>query len=144
MQELDSVDNSSTGGQPSLQKGHDRSSFARLLDPSFALAAVFTVTYYAVILQPGMHDSLLHRYTAEHVVEYAIVALFFWGIIDILFKCSRFPREFRALKRQWLPPFQGREPIRNATSMRDQIHTLPVWQQETKIGRCLRELLDYI
>jgi biopolymer transport protein ExbB/TolQ len=115
-----------------------------MVDPTFLLAAVVTGIFYGIVLQPGMHGTLLHMYTTEHVVEYAIVALFFWGVIDVLFKCARFPREFAALRQDWFAPCRGREPVSNAVVLLDQLHTLPRRQQESKLGRCLRESLEIV
>lgn len=134
-------------GARSQQAGGQRTSrlaFLRMLDPSFMLAAVLTVIFYSIVLQPSMHGSILALYTTEHVVEYAIVALFIWGIIDILFKCCNFPREFRSLRLNWLPPCRGREPITNASLFLQTIRSLPRWQQETRLGRCLQETLEVI
>jgi hypothetical protein len=119
-------------------------SMLRMMDPSFVLAAVGTVVFYGIVLQPSMHGSVLHRYTTEHVVEYAIVALFIWGMIDICFKCARFPREFRALRAEWLPPCRSREPITVVESLLQRLRSLPKWQQESRLGLCLIEMLDII
>lgn len=128
-------------GEPS---GSHQASFLRMLDPTFLLAAISTVIFYAIVLQPSMHGSLLAQYTTEHIVEYAIVALFIWGTIDILFKCVRLPREFRSLRVDWLPPCRGREPISNAAILLQYLKSLPRWQQESRLGRCLRETLEVI
>src|SRR5580704_1832605 len=83
-------------------------------DPSFILAAVATAVFYAVVYLPSMKGTLLYHYTTEHAVEYVIVAVFIWGIIDIVWKFLAFPREIMALRQEWLPPRQGREPASNA------------------------------
>lgn len=116
----------------------------RLLDPSFMLAVICTGIYYGIMLQPAMHGSVLARYTTEHAVEYGIVFLFVWGVIDICLKCARFPREFNALRQSWLPPCRGREPVSNSVNLLQGLRNFPRWQQESKLGRCLRELLEYI
>ncbi len=131
------------GEQPASPQ-NSRLSFVRMLDPSFLLAAVCTVIFYSIVLQPSMHGSILALYTTEHVVEYAIVALFIWGMIDICFKCANFPREFRSLRVNWLPPCRGREPISHAAGLLEQLRSRPRWQQESRLGRCLRDTLEVI
>src|SRR5580704_18638196 len=92
-------------------------------DPSFILAAVVTGVFYYVIWLPSMRGTLLHHYTTEHAVEYVIVAVFIWGIIDIALKLLSFPREMLALREDWLPPRQGREPMTQAHVLLDQIRS---------------------
>jgi len=48
-----------------------------------------------------MHSTLLHRYTTEHPVEYVIVALFIWGLVDIGLKLMAFPKERWATRHDW-------------------------------------------
>src|SRR5262245_24758546 len=70
----------------------------RVLDPTFFIAGLCTFAFYYVIYQPTMQGSILHRYTTEHVVEHVIVALFIWGIIDLVKNFLSFPRELWALR----------------------------------------------
>jgi biopolymer transport protein ExbB/TolQ len=120
------------------------SSLLRALDPTFLLAAVCTGVFYSIVLQPFMHGTVLYNYTTEHAVEYVIVALFIWGIIDIVFKCAAFPNEFRSLQQEWLPPFQGREPIKNAAVLLHRLKSLPRWKQQSRLGRCLIAMLEFV
>ena len=131
-------------GAPASGRNNARTSVWRMLDPSFLLAGLGTVVFYGIVLQPSMHGTLLHQYTTEHIVEYAIVALFIWGLVDILFKYAHFPREFLALRQDFLPPSQGREPVSNAAQLLQQIRSLPRWQQESRLGRGLREMLEVV
>ncbi len=60
---------------------------------------------------------MLYRYTTEHAVEYVIVALFCWGLVDVLLKVAAFPKESLALRHEWLPQRHGREPAANAQAL---------------------------
>src|SRR5262245_34136541 len=55
----------------------------RSLDPSLFLTGICTAAFYTIMSLPSMKGSVLSHYTTEHVVEYVIVTLFIWGIIDI-------------------------------------------------------------
>jgi biopolymer transport protein ExbB/TolQ len=96
-----------------------------------------------MVLQPVMHGSLLHRYTTEHVVEYLIVVLFFWGVVDILQKLLAFPAEMMALRHDWLPRKLSREPVTNGQSYLEQIRSRPLWLKQSRIGRRLDEALAF-
>lgn len=116
----------------------------RALDPAILLGAAGTVAFYAVMHQPFMEHTLLHRFTTEHPVEYVIVALFIWGVVDIVLKLCSFPREKWALQQDLLPPRQGREPVANASLMLEQFLAQPQWLQETRAGRRLVRALEHI
>jgi len=70
----------------------------RHADPSFLIAAITTGVFYYIISLPSMRGTLLHHYTTEHAVEYVIVGVFIWGIIDIVLKLLSFPRDILALR----------------------------------------------
>jgi biopolymer transport protein ExbB/TolQ len=116
----------------------------RALDPSILLGAAGTVMFYAVMHQPFMEHTLLHRFTTEHPVEYVIVALFIWGLVDIALKLSSFPKEKWALQQEWLATKQGREPVANASAMLEDVLAKPQWLQETKVARRLVRALEYV
>ncbi len=86
----------------------------RALDGPFVLAAACTVAFYACMNTDRMRGTMIYRYTTEHAVEYVIVALSFWGVIDILGKLLAFPREMLALRHPMLPERKGREPATSA------------------------------
>ena len=116
----------------------------RALDPSFLLAAIGTVGYYSVMLQPEMHDTVLAKYTTEHAVEYAIVALFIWGCIDLVFKLLALPRELIATRHHWLPARAGREPASQAQVLLNHVRSKPAWLRNSRIGKRLQHALAYV
>lgn len=124
---------------------HDQNKWlVRALDPAFLMGAIATVAFYVVIHQPAMRDTMLYRYTTEHFVEYVIVALFIWGLMDVALKVLALPKEKLALRHDWLPTRQGREPASNATSLLDRVRSQPAWLQESKIGKRLVEALSFV
>jgi len=116
----------------------------RVLDGPFVLAAACTVAFYTWMHTDMMRGGLLYRYTTEHVVEYVIVALSFWGVIDILGKLAAFPRELMALKQPILPERHGREPAANAATLLAKIRELPPWVRNSRIARRYVEALQYV
>jgi biopolymer transport protein ExbB/TolQ len=116
-----------------------------LLDASFLIGALCTGIFYLVICSPQMQGSLLHRYTTEHLVEYVVVALSFWGLADVCGKLLSYPRQYLALRHQWFTSnWIGREPVANAEPMLEAIGQESSWLRESRIGRRLTEALDYI
>jgi biopolymer transport protein ExbB/TolQ len=113
-------------------------------DPSFILAAIVTAAFYYTVSLPSMRGTLWHHYTTEHAVEYVIVAIFIWGIIDILLKLLSFPREIVALRQTWLPSRQGREPMSQAQVLLDEVRARPRWLVESRVGRRLVGALEYV
>jgi biopolymer transport protein ExbB/TolQ len=113
-------------------------------DPSFILAAIATGIFYFVIWLPSLRGTLLHHYTTEHAVEYVIVGIFIWGIIDIALKVLSFPREIVAVRQDWLPPRQGREPMAQAHVLLDEVRARPRWLLESRVGRRLVGALEYV
>jgi hypothetical protein len=91
-----------------------------------------------------MRGTMLHHYTTEHSVEYVIVALFIWRIIDLVLKLLTFPREYLALRQEWLPPRRAREPVANANGLLAHVRAQPQWLQRSKIGKRLAEALGYV
>jgi biopolymer transport protein ExbB/TolQ len=116
-----------------------------VLDASFLLGAVCTAIFYAIIHSPGMHGTLLHRYTTEHLVEYVVVALSFWGIIDVIGKLLSYPREALALRHHWFPEsWIGREPVSNAEGLLESVNSQPKWLRDSRIGKRLAAGLEYV
>lgn len=121
-----------------------KSLLPRAFDPSFILAAIGTFAFYYVVYQPSMQGTILHRYTTEHAVEHVIVALFIWGIIDIILKFLSFPREILALRQDWLPPRQGRENAAAAAVHLNQVREKSRWLRDSKVGRRLIRALEFV
>jgi biopolymer transport protein ExbB/TolQ len=118
--------------------------FFRGIDPSFVLGALFTAALYMFVLQPSMKGTLLRLYTTEHAVDYVIVALFVWGLTDIGLKMLAFPKQFLALRQEWIPPRKGREPAAAAAKLLERVRMAPPWLQETKVCRRVATALEYV
>jgi biopolymer transport protein ExbB/TolQ len=116
----------------------------KALDPSFFLAILGTVAFYAIVHQPSMRQTMLYHYTTEHAVEYVIVALFIWGLVDVVLKMLSFPKELLALRQDWLPERTGREPAENAKQLLGHLTALPGWLQRSRAGRRLAAALGYV
>jgi biopolymer transport protein ExbB/TolQ len=116
----------------------------RALDPSFLVAAICTIAFYVVVHQPSMRDTLLYHYTTEHIVEYVIVALFIWGIVDVILKLLSFPSELIALRQDWLPARTAREPVENAKLLLERLGARPGWMQRSRVGQRLAQALGYV
>ncbi len=76
---------------------------------SFGLGMAVSLTYYVMLHQSFMKDSMLHAYTAHHATEYLIVILFFWANSELLLCFFRVQRERRHLDNTWLPARNGIE-----------------------------------
>jgi biopolymer transport protein ExbB/TolQ len=118
--------------------------FTRITDSSWVLGAVATATFYAIVLQPSMRGTILRRYTADNAVDYVIVALFMWGIFDVILKLFSFPAEVLALRQDWLPPRKGREPAANAAGLLENLRSRSRWLRESRVGRRLALALEYV
>ncbi len=114
------------------------------MDMSFLLGVAATGLFYTLVFFTPLHDTLLYRYTTEHAVEYVIVALFCWGLMDVLLKVIAFPNESLALRFDWLPQRHGREPISNAQELLDRVRSQPLWMQDTKVGKRLIAALGFV
>ena len=121
-----------------------KSSILRVLDVSFLLGAASTIGFYAVMLSPGMKGTLLHRYTTEHIVDYVIVSLFFWGLMDVLGKLLAFPREMAALRHEWIPGHVGREDASHAQALLEGIDAGPAWLKSSRMAKRLSKALEYV
>src|SRR5262245_6249105 len=104
-----------------------RTHLPRLTDPSLLLGALLTAAFYVLMFQPFMQGTLLRHYTTGHPVEYVIVALFIWGLVDIGLKLISFPKELMALRRNWLPPRRGRESVSVGAQLLAQVREQPKW-----------------
>jgi biopolymer transport protein ExbB/TolQ len=120
-----------------------KSLLPRSFDVSLALGVAGTVAYYAVILQPRFNGSLLQRYTAANPVDYVIVGLFIWGLIDLAIKAMAFPKELLSQREEWLPQRSGQEPIARATELLATIQARPQWLRESRLGSRIERALQY-
>lgn len=115
-----------------------------LSDPSLLLAIVATGIYYAVVFSPMMRGGILFNYTAQHAIEYVIVGMFMWGMIDVLLKVTGMPREFMAMSKQWIAPQSGRVPASQAKMMLDQVEANSPTLLESRIAQRIRQALSYV
>lgn len=116
----------------------------RMLDPSLILGGIFTVIFYAVVSHPAMHESILHRYTTEHLVDYVIVTLWIWGLTDIMLRMTGFPREMLAVRETWLPPRNGKDSPADAVRMLESIQSRPAWLRNSRVAKRVSAALDYL
>ncbi len=121
-----------------------RTGLVRAFDPAFALGTVLTVAFYVAVHQPAMQGTVLHLYTTEHAVEYVVIALFFWGVSDVLLKLLAFPREFRALRQHWLPERKGAELPSTAKGLLAGLSARANGLGDSRISRRLTRALGYI
>lgn len=113
----------------------------RIFDLPLAIGAVLSVIYYAIILQPVFADSMLAKYTTQHVVEYVVITFFLWGMTDVVFHIAGFPRDLTALRAQWFGRTTQREPISHALSYLQWVEQLPAGRRNSRLGRRFRQAL---
>lgn len=116
----------------------------RRFDPSLLLGVVGTLLFYGVVLQPGMRETTLAHYTTEHEVEFVIVALFIWGLVDITIKLLSLPREYMAAHHAWLPARVGREPASHAESLLQNVRERPHWLMQSRMRQRLTDSLTFV
>ncbi len=114
------------------------------LNLPFGVAVACTLAFYTVIHLPYFHDTLLHRYTTEHNVEYVIVWFFIWGVVDLVFRVTGMPKENAALRHQWLPPRQRNSPIGEAEKLYDLLQQQPESYRKSRIGQRYAKALQYL
>ena len=105
---------------------------------------VLTVGFYVIVGQEPLRSSALHTYTAEHAVQYVVVAFFFWGIVDVVFRACGFPLELMAMRQETLPERSGREPVQNARAMYAQLSARPDWFGNSRLGQRLLKALGHL
>ncbi len=115
-----------------------------LSDPSLLLAVPATGIYYAIMFQPEMQGTLLAKYTTEHMIEYVIVGMFMWGMVDVVLKLLTFPREFLALRQSWFPPRTGRVPIAAAAELLADVEEKPAALLESRLGQRITHALTFL
>ena len=116
---------------------------SRFLKTPALWGAVASVSFYAVVLQPKFHGTLVHKYTTEHITEYVIVVLFFWSSAHLILKFLGLGREREALAQDLIPSFTGPEPVTNAGLLLEKLDESP-WLLDTILGKRLRLALKYV
>jgi len=116
----------------------------RVFDPSLILGGLSTVAFYSVVSLPGIRETPLYHYTTEHAVEYVIVTLFLWGLCDIALRLCSFPKEFLAMRQQWLPEREGREPISQAAVLLQGLHQQRHWLLTSRVGQRISKALQFL
>lgn len=123
---------------------NSKSPLAKGLDLPFMTAAGITAAFYWFVHQDSMRDTLLHRYTTEHVVEYVVVGFFIWGLTDIFYRLLAYPREIAALRKDVIPARHAREPVANASMLKAHLAKQPQWVQESRYGQRINGALTYL
>lgn len=92
-----------------------KSFFIKLASSSVLWGLVATFLFYFGINTGAIRNETIVRYSTGHPVEYATIAMFWVGVLDLLLKTAFTKRERRALKRGVLfpPKKREREPISN-------------------------------
>ncbi|HEY2828172.1 MAG TPA: MotA/TolQ/ExbB proton channel family protein [Pirellulales bacterium] len=114
------------------------------VDLPMAVAALLTVAFYIIIYREVPKDSIIHRYTTEHVVEYVVVAFFIWGIVDVVFKLCGFPLEMLALRQPSLPDRSGKEPVSKSKILIADLNSRPKWFLDSRFGQRIVKALNYL
>lgn len=120
-----------------------KSLLPRSVDSSLLLGCGATAIYYAIMLQPSMHGTILGRYTTKNPVDYAITFLFLWSLIDLAIKCFAFPGEMLSLRHEWLPERNGQQPVSTAAALIPGETTLSGWQLRSRICGRISKVLQY-
>lgn len=121
-----------------------KSSLSKVLDLPLVVAAALTLAFFWFVTQESMQNTLLARYTTEHLVEYIIVGFFIWGLTDAAFRVMSFPRETLALRQEWLSARKTREPVSHAAACYAQLQKKPRWLQESRLGRRLAQAIAHL
>lgn len=126
-----------------MAQEHKKTSW-RLVDFSLPLALAATGIYYAVMFSPACRGSLLFHYSTEHPVDYVIVAMFIWGMLDLFLLVCSFPRELWALRQKWIPARTRRVPVTEATELLRQVEAYPPALLASRIGQRLTAGLSFV
>src|SRR3954469_12656274 len=116
----------------------------KAIDLPMVVAAALTVVFYIVIRQDSFKNSLIQRYTTEHIVEYVVVAFFIWGLVDVAFRLCSFPLELFALRQETLPARSSKDPVEKSKAMYASLLAQPKWFLESRFGQRLTKALGYL
>lgn len=111
---------------------------------AFMLGMAVTAVYYLIVHMPFMRDSILHSYTTHHITEYAIVALFFWANAEHFFCYRNASKEWRALRRNWLPAREGLESPERAGQLLDHLNKKHAIASETMMFHRIQAALRFV
>jgi biopolymer transport protein ExbB/TolQ len=70
--------------------------------------------------------------------------MFMWGLADAFLRALGFPRESFALRQEWLPPRERREPVERAAALYAVVQSKPLWLRNSRIGQRLLRALAYL
>jgi biopolymer transport protein ExbB/TolQ len=111
---------------------------------AFLVGMTLAGTILGVLSLPAFEGTDLRRYLLSHDVEKITLAMFCWGLADLLFKGLAFGRERRALRRAWLPESAGRQPVADAHGLLAHLETAPRSLQRTWLGERLHAGVEFV
>lgn len=115
--------------------------FSRVMASPFMWASALTVAFYGIIAQEAMQDTWLRRYTTEHTVEYFITAFFIWGLTEVAFRVSNYPREWRSLAALKSLGSQVSSAGSDAAAWQTQLAKQPAYIRESRYAQRLSKAL---
>ncbi|MCC7083690.1 MAG: MotA/TolQ/ExbB proton channel family protein [Pirellulales bacterium] len=127
-----------------MDRRPQKSSLPNFIDFPFLIAALLTTGFYVVLHQPFAAGSLLHRYTAEHLLQHVVVGFFLWGLVDAIWRGMLLPREVLALRQEWLPQRVLKDSVSRSADFLQALSAKPLWQQNTRLGQRFQHALQYL
>jgi biopolymer transport protein ExbB/TolQ len=124
--------------------GFKKHPLLKAIDLPMLLAAALTVAFYMLVDLPAFKDTKLHKYTCEHFMEYVVVAIFIWGLVDIAFRVCSFPLEMVALRHFRFAPKTTNEPVATSKAMYADLLAQPKWFLGSRFGQRLVSALRYL
>jgi biopolymer transport protein ExbB/TolQ len=116
----------------------------KAIDLPLLVAVALTVVFYLVVSREAFNDTLIQRYTCEHIMEYVVVAFFIWGLVDVVFRVCSFPLEVLALRHYRFVPRTAKEPVENSKAMFAVLMAQPRWFLDSRLGQRLQKALGYL
>lgn len=111
---------------------------------SLVLGAFMSAAFFGLLSLPWFEGSDIRRYCLSHNVEKVTVAMFFWGLADLLLKARTFGMQRRALGHSWLSESQAAVPVASASAMLARIDAAPKRVQGTWIAERLRSGVEFV
>lgn len=115
-----------------------------VIGASFWLGALWTGLFFLIVTQESFKGGTLERYTTGHITEYVSVALFSWGIADLLLKMLHLRRERSGLAHAWLPANTEPAAVSGAAALYAAVLDAPERLRSTLFGRRLAQGLYYV